>query len=120
MFCASLHLKAVFRAARTRWTFVAAAVLAATSLCAETTVKTIGGGRVTITGPDAGFTNGDVMQSSQFHTPAGCLVDSQGLLYVADRDNGAIRKLNLPANRATTLMSGLNKPVALVMDSQQQ
>jgi hypothetical protein len=79
-------------------------------------VKTLGGGRLSPNGPDWGFVDGDILQLSQFHTPSGCAVDAMGRVYVADLGNGAVRRLHISANRSTTLITGLNKPVALALD----
>ncbi len=89
---------------------------AVTALFAEPTVTTLGGGRLTPAGPDAGFTDGDILQSSQFNMPFGCAVDPSGRVYVADRANGALRRLELSANRCRTLLRNLNQPVAVVVD----
>src|SRR5206468_1611716 len=80
---------------------------------ADITVHTLGGGRLSLDGPDYGFVDGNTMQVSQFHTPFGVTVDGQGVIFVADRDNGAIRKLDVPKNRSSTIVSGLNQPVAV-------
>ncbi len=85
-------------------------------LQAEPTVKTLGGGRLTVNGPDAGFSDGDILQAAQFHSPYGCAVDTTGRIYVADRDNGALRRLDPAANRARTLLTGLKVPVAVIVD----
>ena len=86
-------------------------------LSAEVTVRTLGGGRLTPEGSDAGFTDGDILQSAQFSVPAGCAVDSLGRVYVADRDNGALRRLDVTANRCRTIVQGLNQPVAVAVDA---
>jgi hypothetical protein len=91
-------------------------VTAASSLLGDATVTTLGGGRLTPTGPDAGFTDGDILQMSQFNTPSGCAVDLSGRICVADRNNGALRRLDLAANRCRTLLTGLNQPVAVAVD----
>jgi sugar lactone lactonase YvrE len=57
------------------------------------------------------------LQQAQFHVPAGCALDNSGnYLYLADMQNGKVRRLDLGGNRTRTLISGLNQPVALVMD----
>jgi hypothetical protein len=86
-------------------------------LLAETTVKTLGGGRLMANGSDAGFTDGDALQVSQFHSPYGCAVDTTGRLYVADRDNGALRQLDLNGNRSRTILTSLAQPVAVAVDA---
>lgn len=71
--------------------------------------------RVTVTGGDmgevttiagsgvAGFTNGTGTAAS-FHTPMGITINTAGdTLYIADRDNHAIRAIDLATNAVTTL-----------------
>ena len=67
------------------------------------------------TGPDFGFVDGNSLQSSQFNEPHGLALDIAGNLYIADRNNGAVRKLDIAGNRASTLMTGLNQPVAVAV-----
>src|SRR5689334_18406143 len=76
---------------------------------AQVEVKTVGGGRLTAAGADAGFTGGDILQAAQFHSPFGCAIDASGRVYVADRDNGALRLLDLSANRCKTVLSNLKQ-----------
>lgn len=83
----------------------------------EATVRTLGGGRLSVSGSDAGFVDGDILQASQFNQPFGCDVDSAGRVYVADRLNGALRRLDITANRCRTLVSGLKEPIAVKLDS---
>ncbi|HOW64983.1 MAG TPA: chitobiase/beta-hexosaminidase C-terminal domain-containing protein [Candidatus Paceibacterota bacterium] len=83
---------------------------------AEGTVTTLGGGPVDGM-PAHGYRDGATLQEAQFYSPYGCALDStQNYLYVADRDNGRIRILDLGADLTQTLMSGLNKPVAVAVD----
>src|SRR5438105_2474527 len=61
------------------------------------TVTTIGGG------PNAGYTDGDTLQTSLFNNPSGIALDStENLLYVADLNNNAVRLLDLQANLTET------------------
>lgn len=83
-------------------------------------VQTLGGGRTSPTGADAGFADGNTLQSSQFNYPAGVAVDASGAIYVADRNNGALRKLDREANRATTMLRNLLQPVALAMGTNRE
>lgn len=101
------------------WTGFALAIgsLATTSLQAEASVQTLGGGRLSPNGTDYGFTDGDTLQVSQFHTPAGCAVDASGRIYVADRDNGALRRIDLSSDRCRTVLTGLVQPVAVAIDT---
>jgi hypothetical protein len=103
-----------------RWGLVALALpILACSAWAQIQVKTIGGGRLSPTGSDAGFTDGSILQLSQFNMPSGSAVDAHGALYVADRVNGAIRKLDVASDRSSTLLTGLNQPVAVVFAEEQ-
>lgn len=86
-------------------------------VAAEVTVTTLGGGRLIPEGADFGFTDGDILQASQFNNPAGCAVDLVGRVYVADRGNGALRQLDLAANRCRTVVQGLSRPVAVAIDT---
>lgn len=97
--------------------FCLAVVFVAASSFAQIDVNTLGGGRLTPSGPDYGFVDGDILQRSQFHSPYGIAVTGS-TLYIADRDNGAIRKADLPRNRSTTILTGLKQPVAVALDSQ--
>ena len=85
---------------------------------AQVEVQTLGGGRLSANGPDAGFTDGDILQASQFHTPFACAVDATGRIYVADRDNGALRLLDLSANRCRTVLTNLKQPVGVAVGDQ--
>lgn len=87
------------------------------SISQAASVTTIGGGRHTATGPDSGFFDGNTMQVSQFHTPSGLGVDGAGILYLADRGNGAIRRVDVANNRSTTILSNLQAPAAVAVKS---
>ncbi len=86
-----------------------------TSLTAlgQPTVATLSGG------PNAGYANGSTFSTALFNTPVGLALDSSGnLLFVADRDNNALRELNLPGDQTFTFTTNhLSKPVAVVLDS---
>src|SRR5437867_11999440 len=68
-------------------------------------------------GPASGFVNGHTLQESQFNSPCRCILDSAGNLYVADRDNGKVRKLDIAGDRAHTYLTGLNRPVSVALDN---
>lgn len=97
-----------------RFLVIGLALLAcAANAFAQITVRTLGGGRTSPTGSDAGFVDGNTLQTSQFNAPFGAAVDAAGNIYIADRKNGSIRKLDVAGNRASTLIAGLDQPVAL-------
>ncbi|MDF9832343.1 putative repeat protein (TIGR02543 family) [Ereboglobus sp. PH5-5] len=54
--------------------------------------------------------------AARFNAPAAIVFNAAGELLVADKDNGAIRKITADA-QVTTYASGLGKPVALAIDS---
>jgi len=89
-----------------------ALLLGAANLTALPVVSTISGG------PSYGYADGDTLQVALFHTPLGLALDSSGsLLFVADRDNNAIRKLDLGLNQTITFTTdGINQPVGVALD----
>jgi hypothetical protein len=100
-----------------------ALLLTAVNLFASPVVTTLGGGD-----PSAGFAgyrDGNTLHSALFHTPSGITLDSSGqYLYVADRDNNAIRYLDLDYSPNgwtwtfdVTYTNLLNKPIAVVVDA---
>src|SRR6266478_6017106 len=105
---------------------VVALLLAAGNLPGATlpVVQTISGGRAGT--PRYGYVDGNTKDLAQFHTPIGMALDSAGfngsgpLLYVADRDNNAIRKLDLDLNQTITFATnGINRirqPVGVALD----
>ena len=101
-----------------------AAIIAITgtaSLTAQVIVDTLGGGPFQGNQKSAsGFTDGNTFLISQFNEPVGIARDSAGNLYVADRANGAVRKITLPNDSAnsetTTLIAGLASLVGVAVD----
>src|SRR2546425_12815169 len=67
----------------------------------------------TISGASHGYRDGDSFSVALFHTPIGLALDSSGnLLFVADRDNNAIRTLNLSGNQTFTFTTEqISQPV---------
>ncbi|MBI3415408.1 MAG: chitobiase/beta-hexosaminidase C-terminal domain-containing protein [Verrucomicrobia bacterium] len=96
---------------------VAGVLFCAAGVRAQVVVKTIGGGPVVAGGPASGFANGQTLEQSQFNNPYACAIDANRNLFVADRDNGQIRRLDLSGDRATTYLSGLAQPVAVALDA---
>src|ERR1035437_831151 len=104
-----------------------ALLLAAANLSAGTVVNWVSGGPnpfepagVGVNGD--GYRNGDTILDAEYHTPCGIAMDSGGnYLFVADRDNNAIRYLDLAGGWtwafdvvATNL---INKPISVAIDS---
>ncbi len=79
-------------------------------------VTTLGGGPIVSGGPNYGNQDGLSLSQSQFHTPAGCAIGTN-YLYVADRDNNSVRRMDLTAGRTITLLKNLSQPVAVVLDT---
>ena len=84
---------------------------------ASQTVTTIAGGRITPYGPDYGFVDGDSLQESQFNFPTAIAIGFDARLYVADKNNNAIRRLDLSANSTITVIQNLNAPVGIIFDN---
>lgn len=97
-------------------------LLAADSLLAAS-VTTIGGGSNLSKNPKyLGYQDGVTFNQALFYTPCGLAMDPSGnYLFVADRDNNAIRYLDLAAGQTWTLSVSstnlINKPVGVVLDS---
>ncbi len=80
-------------------------------------VVTLAGGPTTGNPSSAGFRDGDSLQEAQFSAPLGVTVSGLTTLFVADKNNGAIRKLDLVTGRTTTVIRSLDQPVDVVVDS---
>ena len=87
------------------------------NLLATPAVQTISGG------PTSGYWNGDTKNVALFNSPMGLAFFSGSnslagdVLYVADRDNDAVRKLDLNLNQTITfLTSKISKPVGVAVD----
>ena len=98
------------------------ALLAGTNAPAQPTVATLGGGSPLVTPKYQGYRDGATLTHALFRTPAGLALDSTGqYLYVADRDNNAIRYLDLTAGQTwtfgVTFTNLINKPIAVAVDS---
>ena len=97
-------------------------LLGAAHLQAAVTVATLGGGDPHVSPKYLGYRDGTTLSSALFHTPAGLAIDSTGsYLFVADRDNNAIRYLDLAAGLTWTFgvvnTNLVNKPVGVVVDT---
>ena len=90
---------------------------AGTALEAQIEVKTLGGGPLTPGLVPYGNADGNTLEQAQFHTPVACAADTRGFLYVADRDNGKVRRLDVAGNRTKTYLAGLSQPVDVTVDA---
>src|SRR5438094_2289513 len=68
-----------------------------------------------------GYADGNTKDDAQFHTPIGMAFDNSGnFMAIADRDNNAIRILDLAGNLTATFdisdTNLLNKPVGVAAD----
>ena len=106
-------------------TLLVASLLAAASLSASPVVTTLGGGNPNVTPKYQGNKNGVTLSKALFRTPCGIAVSSDGnTLYVADRDNHAIRKIDLVAGLTSTFIPSpvvptnkIIRPIGVVLDS---
>src|SRR5438093_1773764 len=88
-------------------------------LLAAPEVRTLTGGPSTFfPHSPAGYVDGDTATVAQFNTPYGIALDPTGnTLYVADRDNNAIRRLDLPGGQTYTFATNrINQPVGVAVD----
>jgi hypothetical protein len=98
-----------------------ALLLAAVNLFASPTVNTLGGGNPNVKPKYLGYEDGITLSQALFHTPCGIALDSTGqYLFLADRDNSAIRYLDLVAGWTwtfdVTYTNLINKPIAVAVD----
>src|SRR5260370_21649888 len=91
---------------------VIAALLVSSGGLKAVTVTTLGGS-------SAGYVNGPTLSTALFHTPAGLALNSSAsLLYVADRDNNVVRRLDLAAAITYTFVTNqINRPVGVALDA---
>jgi sugar lactone lactonase YvrE len=86
----------------------------------QVTVDTLGGGPRQGSLSPAGNTDGNTFSDSQFNGPRALALNSEGSLFLADRDNGKVRKVTKPGDatlsQTTTFLSGLNQPVGVAVD----
>lgn len=79
-------------------------------------ITTLGGGPLINGGPSYGYQDGVSLSQSQFHSPVGCAVTAN-FLYVADRDNNSVRRMDLVAGRTGPFISNLSQPSDVVVDT---
>jgi hypothetical protein len=96
-------------------------LLAGSRLAASPTLTTLGGGNPNVTPKYLGYKDGATLTNALFHTPYGIALDGiYNFLYVADRDNNAIRQLDLTGGYTYTFApTNLTiKPVGVAVDSE--
>ena len=95
-------------------------ILIALPARAQVMVKTLGGGLPS--GIFHGCQDGNTWAAAEFDGPVALALDADGNLYLADKNNGRIRKITYPGNTSqgstnssmtSTLISGLNQPVGV-------
>jgi len=115
----------------TRWhhaVSLAALMLTTATLSAAPTVNWLSGGPSTKYPSGAGFVDGDITLDAEYHTPCGMAIDSTGnFLFVADRDNNAVRELEFDQNftyelagedeNGKAVTNLFNKPVGVALDN---
>ena len=77
----------------------------ATCVCAiaQVSVDTIGGGVRVECGPAYGFTNGNTYDTAQFNAPYSCALDTNGNLWIADKNNNDLEQVSEAGNKATSI-----------------
>jgi len=89
-------------------------------------VDTLTGGPSQNSPPYHAYVDGNTADLAQFYNPIGLAMDTTGnYLYVADRDNNAVRVLDLPGNYTSTFLPNvftlpgeINRPVGVAMDAE--
>ena len=82
-------------------------------------VKTLGGGPNQTSPARSGATDGDTLLNAKFNGPFAVATDHSGNVYVADRNNGKIRKISKPGSAdsvTSTFLSRLASPVGVAVD----
>jgi hypothetical protein len=107
-------------------TVTAALLLAVTSLFAAPVANWVSGGPNNGYPSGAGFVDGDITLSAEYHSPCGLAIDSGGNnLFVADRDNNAVRWLQFDVNWTYRIsavdqngnsLAIFNKPVGVALN----
>lgn len=96
---------------------LAAWFLASVPTAKAATVVTYAGGRITATGSDAGFVDGNRFTAAQFNQPSGLAFDRSRNLFVADTGNNAVRKLVTSGFDCTTVVRNVSRPVDVSFDA---
>jgi sugar lactone lactonase YvrE len=99
-----------------------ALLLAAANVLAAPTANWVSGGPNTGLPSGAGYADGDITLDAEYYTPCGIAFDFTGqYLFVADRDNNAIRFLDFAANWTWTFAVAatnlVNHPIGVAVDT---
>ncbi len=97
-----------------RWLQVVLALLllGTANFARAVTVNTLGGGNPSVSPPYQGYKDGTTLSTALFRTPMGITYDDYyDCLYVADRDNNAIRMLDLAGGQTFTIFPNTNTGV---------
>jgi len=70
---------------------------------AQLAVDTIGGGVRVECGPAFGFTNGNTFEVAQFNSPVACALDTNGNLWIADKNNSDLEQVSQAGNKASSI-----------------
>jgi sugar lactone lactonase YvrE len=71
------------------------------------TVDTIGGGVRVECGPAYGFVSGNTYQTAQFNAPYACALDTNGNLWIADKNNSALEQVSQAGNKTASITTQL-------------
>ncbi len=103
-----------------------AALITTADIGQATSIATLGGGDPNVSPKYQGYRNGTTLTQALFRNPAGLAIDRTGnYLYVADRDNNAVRLIDFSLNYTGTLLTMTNyvpttnllkKPVGVALD----
>jgi hypothetical protein len=66
-------------------------------------VDTIGGGVRVECGPAFGFAGGDTYTNAQFNAPYACALDTNGNLWIADKNNSDLEQVSQAGNKAASI-----------------
>jgi sugar lactone lactonase YvrE len=78
-------------------------VLACHCATAQVSVDTIGGGVRRECGPAFGFTGGNTYEVAQFNGPYACALDTNGNLWIADKNNSDLEQVSQAGNKTSSI-----------------